>query len=211
MPGANFESSVFINCPFDEGFEPILQAILFCVIHLGFTPRLASENADGAQVRLGKIVELIRASRYSIHDISRSQAAKKGEHYRLNMPFELGIDFGCRTYGGDPYDSKKLLVLAERRYAYMASISDIAGCDIEAHAAKFEKAISKVRNWLVNEANAEGVGTSRIIQKYADFQEWYWKRQLAAGSSEEDIREYPTSEVLTAMQLWHADGEPLPE
>lgn len=79
-----FEQSVFINCPFDEDYEPILQAILFCVIFLGFNPRIARERNDSAEVRIEKIAALIEASKFSIHDLSRAQAAKKGEYYRLN-------------------------------------------------------------------------------------------------------------------------------
>jgi hypothetical protein len=31
--------------------------------------------------------------------------------YRLNMAFELGIDFGCRLFAGGKAKSKKFLVL----------------------------------------------------------------------------------------------------
>jgi len=89
LPKDEFEKSVFINCPFDADFEPILQAVLFSVIYLGFLPRLASERNDGAENRLEKIRGLIEASKYSIHDLSRCQAKRKGEYFRLNMPFEL--------------------------------------------------------------------------------------------------------------------------
>ena len=41
------------------------------------------------------------------------------------------------------------------------------------------------------------------------FQEWYYERQLAAGFSEEDIQDYPTKELLSAMQDWVAEGKPL--
>ncbi|WP_336919049.1 hypothetical protein, partial [Altererythrobacter lauratis] len=40
-------------------------------------------------------------------------------------------------------------------------------------------------------------------------QEWYWERELAAGSSEEDIREYPTVELIRAMHEWKDAGEPV--
>jgi hypothetical protein len=92
MSVANFENSVFINCPFDEEYDPILQAMLFCIVDLGLVPRLAKERSDSGEIRLHKIADLIRESRYSIHDLSRSQARKKGEYFRLNMPFEYGVD-----------------------------------------------------------------------------------------------------------------------
>lgn len=209
MPDQTFEKCVFVNCPFDEEYEPILQAILFCIVDLGFTPRLASENQDSGDVRLVKIRELIEASKFSIHDLSRCQARKVGEHFRLNMPFELGIDYGCRQYFGDGRDAKRFLILEEQRYRYQAALSDISGSDIQAHKGDYQLAVKKVRNWLVNVAGAEVIGPTAIFQHYVDFQEWYWEKMRAAGSSDDDIREYPTSEVLDAMYEWIDLGKPI--
>ena len=113
MTGIPFERAVFINCPFDEAYEPLLQAVLFCVVYLGLSPRLATERSDSGESRLDKISELIESSKYSIHDLSRCQADEAGEHYRLNMPFELGLDYGCRKYFGDALDQKRILILEE--------------------------------------------------------------------------------------------------
>ncbi|MDE0095402.1 MAG: hypothetical protein OXS40_03330 [Gammaproteobacteria bacterium] len=100
MLDPDFDRNVFVNCPFDKDYDPILQAILFCLVRFGLKQRIASERSNAAESRIDKIRELIQASRYSIHDLSRCQAKRVDEHYRLNMPFELGMDFGCRQYGG---------------------------------------------------------------------------------------------------------------
>ena len=200
---------MFINCPFDEDYEPILQAILFCVVYLGFTPRISTERADAGENRLDKIKELIKSSRYSIHDLSRCQSREVGERFRLNMPLELGIDYGCKEYCGDGREAKKILILEEKRYRYQETISDISGCDIEAHAGDYQNAVRKVRNWLVHEAHANRIGTRRILNAYADFQEWYYERQLAAGFDEEDIKDYPTAELLSAMEEWITTNLPI--
>ena len=181
---------------------------MFCVVDLGFTPRLASENQDSADVRLVKIAELIQASKYSIHDLSRCQATSAGEHFRLNMPFELGIDYGCRNYFGGNRLEKRFLILEEERYRYQAALSDISGSDIQSHGGDWQIAVKKVRNWLVNVAGATSIGPSLIFQHYITFQEWYYEEQLEAGASEQDIQEYPTSEVLEAMHRWLAAGRP---
>ena len=209
MAGDPFERNVFINCPFDEDYEPILQAIAFCVIYLGFVPRLAAERIDGAENRLEKIVGLIRDAGLSIHDLSRSQAREAGEHYRMNMPFELGIDVGCRQFGEERFRAKKILVLERERYRHQIALSDIAGCDIEAHGDDFQKAVRKVRNWLVSEAGGKNVGAARVLGSYYDFQEWHYERQLERGFDEEDIRDYPTAELLDAMSEWIEKGEPV--
>jgi hypothetical protein len=205
---ADFDRSVFINCPFDKQFEPIMQAMLFCIVYLGLKPRIARERNDAFEVRIEKIVGLIEASKYSIHDLSRAKSSRAGEFYRLNMPFELGIDQGCRRFKGAPWSSKKMLILADRQYHYQKALSDIAGSDIDTHSNKYDVAIRKVRNWLVNEAGAPNVGAKLIINKYADFWEWYFEKHRAAGADDEDIKEYPTKEVLDGMTEWKAAGEP---
>lgn len=200
---------MFINCPLDDDYEPLLQAILFCVVYLGLVPRLSTERNDSGENRLEKIRGLIENSKFSIHDLSRCEAKEKGEHFRLNMPFELGIDYGCRQYFGRGRDQKRILILEEEKYRYQAAISDIAGCDIEAHAGDYQKAVRKVRNWLVSEANVAAEGARKILRVYADFQGWYYKRQLALGFSDEDIQDYPTVELLKAMTDWISEGMPI--
>lgn len=83
----DFENNVFVNCPFDEKYLEILRSILFTIIYLGFNPRIALERLDSGQPRIQKIVSMIEESKYAIHDLSRIRAEKKGEYFRLNMPF----------------------------------------------------------------------------------------------------------------------------
>src|SRR5262249_9498177 len=91
--GMAFNRNVFINCPFDDGYRILLRPLLFTVYRLGFQPRIALESRDSGRPRIDKLVELIRESQYAIHDLSRIQATNVGDFFRLNMPFELGVDF----------------------------------------------------------------------------------------------------------------------
>ena len=109
-------------------------------------PRIARERSDAGEPRVEKIVELVASSKYSIHDLSRCQAREEGEFYRLNMPFELGLDFGCRRFGGGRLSNKVILILEEERFRYQAAMSDLAGSDIEAHHGDHAIAVRKVRN-----------------------------------------------------------------
>jgi len=147
-----FETNVFINCPFDEKYFPLLLPLLFTVIYLRLKPRIALEAIDSGELRLTKIVELIRASKLSIHDLSRSEAAVAGELYRLNMPFELGIDFGCRLFGRPNQRKKRTLVLETKPHRYKAAISDLAGADIACHDDEPYKVIGIIRSWLKSRA-----------------------------------------------------------
>lgn len=199
---ADFDRSAFVNCPFDRDYDHILQAVLFCLVRFGLKPRIATERSDAGEPRVSKIVDLIQSSKYSIHDLSRCQAQTEGEYYRLNMPFELGLDYGCRQYGGGRLSRKVILILEEERYRYQASISDLAGSDIESHQGNYEIAVRKVRNWLAGMPDFEAIGTARVLADYEDFQEWYLDLQRSLGSSEEDIKDYSTAELLRAMVDW---------
>ncbi|MES2667177.1 MAG: hypothetical protein V4712_13860 [Pseudomonadota bacterium] len=203
---ASFDQSVFINCPFDADYAPILQGVLFCVVRLGFEPRLASERGDSGENRLEKIKGLIEESRWSIHDLSRCQARRKGEIFRLNMPFELGVDWGCRQYYGQGRDAKRFLILEEKPYRFQAALSDISGCDIETHAGDVHKAVIKVRNWLRQQTGVQADGPQKMLGDYEDFQSWEYESKLSQGYSEHDIRSYPTFERLEAMREWIALG-----
>src|SRR5215204_1149067 len=108
-PHMGFEKNVFINCPYDPEYYPLLRPLLFTVIYLDFHPKIASERSDSGEQRIDKICELIEESKYSIHDLSRLKCNKKGEFYRLNMPFELGIDYGSRRFAADQLKDKKCL------------------------------------------------------------------------------------------------------
>ena len=112
--GRRLRSKRFRNCPFDEDYDHILQAVLFCLVRFGLKPRIAMERSDAGESRINKILGLIQSSRYSIHDLCRCQARDEGEYYRLNMPFELGLDFGCRRYGGGRLATKVIIESPDR-------------------------------------------------------------------------------------------------
>lgn len=143
-----FESSLFINCPFDPDYVPLLHSLIFVVFECGLQPRLASEQADSGRVRIDKIRELIRSCRYSVHDISRIESLHPGDEPRFNMPFELGLDLGCRYYGAPDLRDKQCLILEKERYRYQRVLSDISGNDIRAHGGDPKVLMGEVRNWL---------------------------------------------------------------
>ena len=204
MPTDDFDRNVFVNCPFDKEYDPILQAVLFCLVRFGLNPRIATERSDSGESRIDKIYELISSSRFSIHDLSRCQTRNEDKFYRLNMPFELGVDFGSRRFGSGRLRSKVSLVLEEQQYSYQAAISDLAGADIEAHDGRYEIAVRKVRNWLASSMpDLETLGADRVLAHYEDFQEWYVARKRDLGFSEDDIRDYSTAELLSGMSEWH--------
>jgi len=141
-----FADSVFINCPFDQDYWPLFEALVFSLVDAGFTPRCALEAPDSGEARIWRIRDLIKGSRYSVHDISRVELSQ--ELPRFNMPFELGFDLGCRVFGSGRDRQKRSLILDSKRYRYQQLLSDIAGQDIRAHEGSPDRIIEVVRNWL---------------------------------------------------------------
>jgi hypothetical protein len=199
-----FEKNVFVNCPFDAKYLPLLRPLLFAVIYLGLRPRIALEAIDSGELRLNKIIDLIRESKYSIHDLSRSEAAASGELYRLNMPFELGVDLGCRIFGAPKQRDKRTLVLEAKPYRYKASISDLAGADIECHDDEPYKVIGIVRNWLKNVCLTQAVGPARISGAFTDFMAANFDDLSHLGFSPQDIELLPVGELIQRMTDWVA-------
>lgn len=200
----SFEQNVFVNCPFDEAYYPLLRPLLFTVIFLGLKPRIALEATDSGETRLEKILGLIRESKYGIHDLSRCEASNAGELYRLNMPFELGLDFGCRQYGRGHHRHKKTLILEAELYRYKAAISDLSGADIETHGNEPYRVITVVRNWLRNVGVPHAPGASRISGAFSDFMAANYDALMAQGFSSSDIQGLPVAELIEHMQLWIA-------
>ena len=197
-----FEQNVFINCPFDEDYLSLLRPIVFCVYSLGFQPRIASERLDGAEPRIEKIIELIEASKYAIHDLSRLKARKAGEFYRLNMPLELGLDIGCKRFKGGKWGDKKCLILETERYRFQAALSDLSNSDIEAHGDDPLEAFTAVRNWLDQEAKLNADGPSQLWGRFIDFMADNDDDLLARGFSRRDIDRLPLSDLMRSMERW---------
>lgn len=200
----SFEKNVFVNCPFDEKFRPLLRPLLFTVIYLGLNPRIALERADSGESRLDKIVQLIRESQYSIHDLSRSEASAAGELYRLNMPFELGLEFGGRLFGSARLRRKRTLVLESKPHRYKAAISDLSGSDIECHFDDPYKVIGVVRNWLKSVCLSKASGAARIEAAFTQFMTEDYNVLTAEGFSSADIAAIPIGELMERMHTWVA-------
>ena len=71
-----YQDLVFINCPFDPGYLPILRAIIFTIYRCGFSPISALSYDNGTQNRLEKINQCIASAQFGIHDISNIRLSK---------------------------------------------------------------------------------------------------------------------------------------
>jgi len=202
--GSRFEKSVFINCPFDEEYYPLLRPLLFTILSFGFDPRIALERSDSGEQRISKICQLISSSRYAIHDLSRLQSKKKNEFYRLNMAFELGIEYGIRHLSSTTrFRTKRCLILGSERYSFMKALSDLAGVDIKNHQDNPLVLIRELRNWFMETIGLRHADSPTAIwYNFNDFMHHCYDEMKSKGFSDEDIRMMPVPEFTSSIKDW---------
>ncbi len=171
MAPAGYEYGVFINCPLDEAYRHLFEAIVFAIHDCGYIARCALEVDDASEVRIEKITKIIAGCKFGIHDISRTEPDVGTHLPRFNMPLELGLFLGAKRFGRAEQRLKTCLVLDTERYRYQKFISDIAGQDIGAHDGDPTKAIKVVRDWLSNSTpkSVRIPGGPAIAARYALF------------------------------------------
>ena len=198
-----FSRNVFVNCPFDSEYLPLLRPLLFTVIYIGFVPRIASERSDSGENRIDKICALIRECQYSIHDLSRLRASQIGEFSRMNMPFELGIEYGCRRFGLRPLTRKKCLVLEKDQHEFQKAISDLSGIDIKHHNNEPAEVVRSVRDWFVETVGLRRIhSASRIWYRFTDFASAFYDARIADGYSDDDVHMMPVPEYIDFIHWW---------
>lgn len=165
-----YDVSVFLNCPFDHGYRPLLHAALFAIQDCGFIARTALEDVGSGETRLDKILRIIDGSRYSIHDISRVEASADNPLPRFNMPFECGLSFGASAFT-HPARAKgrDLLVLAGEPFQDKQTLSDLAGQDAKYHDGNIDELIKAIRSFLA--AKAKTVLPETSIRGHTDIVE----------------------------------------
>jgi hypothetical protein len=203
VPVNQFDKNVFINCPFDFKYKNIIKAILFTLVYCDLEPRIAAGSLDSLELRLPKIKKLIEESKYSIHDISRMRASKKGEYARFNMPFELGLNYGFRVYGGKNASGNKSLIFSTKRYNYARAVSDLAGIDIKAHHDDPEEVVRGLRNWIRNTLNKTDVlSADNIWLEYLVFSGEFKKLMKEENFSRKEQNRMEPKEYIHYINKW---------
>lgn len=206
---ANYERNVFINCPFDDQYQPLFYAIVFAVNDMGFRPRCAKDESNAGRGRIEKIQDLIAECKYSIHDISRVDLDPVNNLPRFNMPLELGLDLGCKQYGKPYHQEKVFLVLDTEQYRYQKYISDLAGRDPDAHHDSVKEVINVVRNWLRRELDPKLFKTPSGALIYQRYQDFHLALPAICGKLNWDISNLPFSDFSWAVADWISNN-PIP-
>lgn len=150
MNGADVPG-VFVNCPFDQGYQQCHHAILLCVVACGLEPRSALETGSASTPRMKRISIALQESSYSIHDLTRAHGDPTSSNLaRFNMPFEFGMAFLFADGGGHDW-----LALLPAAHPHGEFISDLAGYDLDVHDGTPEALIPPVLAWLSSRPSVE--------------------------------------------------------
>ncbi len=197
-----FSKNVFINYPFDKDYITLIKPLVFTLIYLEFKPQISKTISSG-NIRVNEIQKLIKISKFSIHDLSRSRPTKENGIPRFNMPFELGLDIGCKYYGGSPFSKKRFIVLEKTRHYYKKVLSDISGQDIKSHNNNPKILISRIRDWFSdNDGRKNLPGGSEIWIVYNQFISDLYLKLKDKSYSDKDIREIPIGDFIKFARIW---------
>ena len=163
MSSPTYNDSVFINCPFDDDYKPILRAIIYAIYRCGFYPQTALDEDDGTELRMLKIMRKMKSCRFGIHDLSRIEL-NITNFPRFNMPFELGIFWGAKYFGDNAQKRKNALILERQKYTYQQYISDLSGIDTKAHNNDPITALKRVHSWLNTASHRKTIPGEKMLQ-----------------------------------------------
>ena len=164
---------VFVNCPYDEAYLPLLRVLVFTIHACGFRARLAVEEINSAKPRLQRIIELIRECKLGIHDLSRVQNSGGGELPRFNMPFECGVFVGAQTFGAPRQRKKAFLLLEADAHRHQKTLSDAAGLDPRLHHNRSDALVACIRDFLAGHITPRPLGSAHLISLYGEFDAAY--------------------------------------
>lgn len=123
---------IFLNVPFDTGYERQFVALIAALVALGRTPRCVLELPEVGRGRLSRLLQHLRRCGVSVHDMCRV-----GTPARFNMPFELGL--ACAL---SELEQQHQYVLLERvPYRLDRTLSDLRGRDPYVHGARVRQTI----------------------------------------------------------------------
>lgn len=205
-----YDSNVFINCPFDVDYADLLDAIIFTVHDCGFVAKCALEIDDAGQIRIDKIIDIIRDCKLGIHDISRTEPDRISGLPRFNMPLELGLFIGAKRFGQGKQRDKLCLILDHEPYRYQKYCSDIAGQDIRTHSRSTKQIIRCVRDWLRNASRHADVVLPSGSVIWNRYQRFLSELPLVCNELKLDPNQLIFNDYTTVVSVWlreHSDWE----
>jgi len=152
--------NVFLNIPYDQGFQELYLAYISGVSAFGFVPRATLEIPGGAR-RLDRIFSLIQSCRFSLHDLSRVELdTKHPPTPRFNMHFELGLSVAWQRIRTREHD---WFVFEAKNHRLAKSLSDLNGTDPYIHNGEATGVFRELCNAFVRAGRQPSVHQMRSI------------------------------------------------
>ena len=134
------------------------------------------------------------------------KAGEVGEFYRMNMPFELGIEYGCRLFGSPPMGEKRCLILERDQHEFRKALSDLSGIDIKKHESRPDEVIRAIRDWFVETVGLRRIESPTTIwYQFTDFASDFYDARKQEGFSDDDLDMMPVPEYIDFIRGWVAD------
>lgn len=140
--------SVYINCPFDPNYAPVLDAVVLSILGCGYLPRIAFEDGSSDELRINRIISAIISSRYSFHDLVRCQGEGFSNLSRFNMPLELGIALGIKSILAQNDIRHEWFAVVPSHHDYSEYASNLKGYDLKEYDGSEQDLIYKIMCWL---------------------------------------------------------------
>jgi len=151
--------NVFLNVPFDPGYEPLFLSLITGVVCLGLTPRSVVEIPEHGYGRIKRLHDLIGQCGSSIHDLSRV-----GSPARFNMPFELGL--ACALQNSD--QRHHIIVLESEPHRLQKTLSDYNGRDPIIHKGSRNRLLMAILDLFEVDTPPEPRQVLRVLRVLVD-------------------------------------------
>jgi hypothetical protein len=133
------------------------------------------------------------------------------------MPFELGMDLGCRYFGtsnNKEYDThydwneKKCLVFERNKNDYDSFISDLSGQDIKSHENDPKKLVRRLQEWLdLILPESRIPSPSAILRKYEECENSVViELSTQLEYSREEYDSLPINNFMKAISEWISEN-----
>ena len=111
------------------------------------------------------------------------------------MPFELGLDLGCKNYKSGK-KGKKILILEEEKYSVQKALSDLSFADCKCHKGEAEELVYDVRNWFAENGIKNVPSASSIWDDFNIFYADLYEEKDKLGFKPKDIERLPIAEFM---------------
>lgn len=124
-----YDRQVFLNCPFDDEYRPLLRTTVSTIHACGIMARIALENTGSESVRLDGLVLMIGECGLGIHDPSRVRLTLGSRTFRAESSAFSAAPRHVRSQRIDRADS-------HRRHASQEDAATVVHASLGNHAAE---------------------------------------------------------------------------